>query len=101
MTTEANMDKLGKDLNELSSEAQEMVEAAAGETNERISELRNRLTSALDTAKTTYQKLQDKTVAGAKVADKAIRENPYQSIGIAAGAAFGLGLLIGVLAGRK
>lgn len=101
MTTEANMEKLGKDLNELSSEAREMVEATAGETSEKISELRNRLTSALDTAKMSYQKLQVKTVEGAKVADKAIRENPYQSIGIAAGTAFGLGLLIGVLAGRR
>ena len=101
MTTEAHMEKLGQDLNELSSEAREMVEAAAGETSERISQLRDRLTSALDTAKSTYQKLQEKTVAGAKVADKAIRGNPYQSIGIASGAAFGLGLLIGVLAGRR
>ena len=45
--------------------------------------------------------VEEKTVAGAKVADKTIREHPYESIGVAAGVAFGLGLLIGVLAGRK
>ena len=101
MTADANMEKLGKDLNDLSSDAEEMMEATAGETGERIRELRNRLSSALETAKTSYQKVQEKAVAGAKVADKTIREHPYQSIGIAAGAAFGLGLLIGVLAGRK
>ena len=101
MTTEANMDKLGKDLNELSSDADEMMQATAGQTGEKMRELRNRFSSALDTAKTTYHKVQEKTVASAKVADKTIREHPYQSIGIAAGVAFGLGLLIGVLAGRK
>jgi len=33
-------------------------------------------------------------IAGAKSADRVIREHPYQSVGIA----FGFGLLIGVLA---
>jgi ElaB/YqjD/DUF883 family membrane-anchored ribosome-binding protein len=64
-------------------------------------ELKDRLSSALDSAKTTYQRIQENTVAGAKVADKTIRQHPYESIGIAAGLAFGLGLLIGVLAGRR
>ena len=60
MTTEANMDKLGKDLNELSGDAKGMMQDTAGETSERMNELRNRLTSALDAAKITYQKLQEK-----------------------------------------
>ena len=33
----------------------------------------------------------------AKVADKTIREHPYESVGVA----FGVGLLIGVLVGRR
>jgi len=36
-------------------------------------------------------------VTGAKATDKVIREHPYESIGVA----FGVGLLIGVLATRK
>jgi ElaB/YqjD/DUF883 family membrane-anchored ribosome-binding protein len=64
-------------------------------------ELKDRLSSALDSAKTTYHRIQENTVAGAKVADKTIREHPYRSIGIAAGVAFGLGLLIGMLTGRR
>ena len=43
------------------------------------------------------RRLQEQTVAGAKATDRAIREHPYQSIGIA----FGVGLLIGVLVNRK
>lgn len=64
-------------------------------------EFKDRLSSALDSAKTAYHRIQVNTVAGAKVADKAIREHPYESIGVAAGLAFGLGLLIGVMAGRR
>lgn len=101
MTNEANMEKLGANLKELSSDAEAMLQATAGQTGERMGDLRRRLSSALDSAKTTYHRIQEKTVAGAKAADKTIREHPYESIGIAAGVAFGLGLLIGVLAGRK
>ncbi len=52
--------------------------------------------AAWDATKATYQQLQDKTVAGAKATDKAIRENPY----IALGCAFGAGLLLGVFLAR-
>ena len=60
-------------------------------------ELRAKLEAATEKAKVLYQKLQDKTVAAAKATDEAVREHPYQAIGIA----FGLGLLIGVLAMRR
>jgi ElaB/YqjD/DUF883 family membrane-anchored ribosome-binding protein len=59
--------------------------------------LRSRLSSALAAAKETCQRVEEKAVAGAKVADKTIREHPYESIGVA----FGVGLLIGVLVGRR
>ena len=47
-------------------------------------------------AKEVYQRLQEQTVAAAKATDKAVRENPYQALGIA----FGVGLLIGIVATR-
>ena len=101
MTRETNMEKLGTDLKELSQDAEEMLQATAGQTGEKITALRERLNDALEAAKETYHRVQEKTIAGAKVADKTIREHPYASISIAAGAAFGLGLLIGVLASRR
>lgn len=99
--TNENMEKLGTDLDELSRNAEAMLEATAGQTGEKLTALRNRLSSALKSARATYQKVEEKTIAGAKVADKTIREHPYESIGVAAGVAFGIGLLIGVLAGRR
>ena len=47
--------------------------------------------------KAMIQRAEEKAVERAKAADRVIRDHPYQTIGIA----FGLGLLIGVLARRK
>jgi ElaB/YqjD/DUF883 family membrane-anchored ribosome-binding protein len=60
-------------------------------------ELRARLEAATEKAKAVCRRLHDETLAAAKAADKAVREHPYESIGIA----FGVGLLIGVLAMRR
>ena len=51
----------------------------------------------VDDLKAVIQRAQEKAAERAKAADKLIRERPYQTIGLA----FGLGLLIGVLARRK
>jgi ElaB/YqjD/DUF883 family membrane-anchored ribosome-binding protein len=59
-------------------------------------ELRAKLEAATEKAKVLYQRLQDKTTAAAKATDEAVREHPYQAIGVA----FGVGVLIGVLAAR-
>lgn len=97
MTNEANMGKLVDDLRVLSHDAEAMLRETAGQTGEKVMELRGRLAASLESAKATYRRLEEKAVAGAKVADKTIREHPYESIG----AAFGVGLLIGVLVGRR
>ena len=97
MTNEANMEKLMADLKTVTHDAEAILQATAGQAGEKMSELRHRLSSALESAKATCHRLEEKAVAGAKVADKTIREHPYESIGVA----FGVGLLIGVLVGRR
>jgi ElaB/YqjD/DUF883 family membrane-anchored ribosome-binding protein len=47
--------------------------------------------------RTLIDRAQEKAVERAKAADRIVRDHPYQTIGLA----FGLGLLIGVLARRK
>lgn len=44
-----------------------------------------------------YSTARKRFVAGAKYPDTTIRENPYQALAVAAG----LGLLVGVLLGRR
>jgi ElaB/YqjD/DUF883 family membrane-anchored ribosome-binding protein len=51
----------------------------------------------VDDLKAVIQRAEEKAVERAKAADRVIRDHPYQTIGIA----FGLGLLIGIIARRK
>ncbi len=72
------------------------MEATKRTTNEEA-DLRAKLEAATEKIKALCHKLQDKTVTAAKATDEAVREHPYQAIGIA----FGVGVLIGVLAGWR
>jgi ElaB/YqjD/DUF883 family membrane-anchored ribosome-binding protein len=47
--------------------------------------------------KAIIQRAEEKAVERAKAADRVVRDHPYQTVGLA----FGLGLLIGILARRK
>jgi ElaB/YqjD/DUF883 family membrane-anchored ribosome-binding protein len=85
------------DLGAAVREGEEMLSAAAGETGEKGRALRAKLETAVEKAKALYERLEEKTIAAAKVADQTVREHPYQAIGIA----FGVGVLIGVLAARS
>lgn len=97
MTTQDANQRLATDLKVVMRDAEDLLKATAGEAGEKVKEVRGRLSSALESAKATCENLQDKTVQAAKATDYAIREHPYESIGIA----FGVGLLIGVLVGRR
>ena len=65
-------------------------------TNEETG-IRAKLEGGIEKAKDACERLQQKTAAAAKTADKAVRAHLYQAIGIA----FGLTLLVGVLAVRS
>ena len=95
-TSEANQ-RLAGDLKMVMRDAEDLLKATAGQAGEKVHDIRDRLGRALESAKTTCQHLGDKTVEAAKATDKVIREHPYESIG----AAFGIGLLIGVLVARR
>ena len=94
---ELNTDKLVTDLKRIVSESEELLHATKDAVGEKAQEVRKRLTDALDTAKRTCLRLEEKALDSAKAVDRTIREHPYQSIGVA----FGVGLLIGVLVTRK
>lgn len=91
-----NTNRIVADLKVLARDAEDLLEATAGDVTDKAKEARTRLRKALAVAKDTCGDLQEKALDGAKATDKVIREHPYQSIGVA----FGVGLLIGVLALR-
>ncbi len=97
MTRYETPDALRHDSRTLAADARALLEATANIADEAVTDARQRLSDALDNSKDLYNRLQDRAVQGAKVADKTIRENPYQSIGVA----FGIGALLGFLLARK
>src|SRR2546421_2063503 len=94
---ERSTERLLQDLKTVVQDGEELLRAGAQELGEKGLAAREKLTAALEAAKETRRRIEERAVAGAKATDRLIRENPYQSIGIA----FGVGLLIGVLANRK
>ncbi|MCI0747636.1 MAG: hypothetical protein L0Y58_19705 [Verrucomicrobia subdivision 3 bacterium] len=94
MKTEAHVESIVKDLKHLGRDAEDLVKATAGDLSDKAREARSRLVSALEAARQSCSELQEKARNGARATDKLIRHNPYQTAGIA----FGIGLLIGVLA---
>lgn len=97
MTAHEANQQLLEDLKKVMHDAEALLKATAGDAGEKIKDVRNRLATALESAKDTCERLQDQTIQAAQSADRIIREHPYETIGVA----FSLGLLIGVLAGRR
>ena len=94
--SEAN-GRLAADVRLLVRDSEELLKATAGEAGEKIKEVRNRLSKAVESAKATYEKIEGTAVEQAKAADEVIRDHPYESIGIA----LGVGVLIGILVARR
>ena len=95
--SEINTDRLVSDLKTVTRDAEELLKTVSGDRANGSHEMRVRLSSAIESAKATYRRMEEKAVAGAKATDKVIRQHPYESLGVS----FGLGLLVGVLVTRK
>src|SRR5271166_4838455 len=85
------------DMGTLAEDARALMAATADVAGEKVGQARKRLAGALDRAKEIADRVREKAVEGAKAADEAVREHPYQALGIA----FGVGALIGFLAARR
>ena len=100
MEKESNSDRSEKALHDLGAavrEGEDLLKKTSGDLGEESRNLRAKLQAAIDKAKAAYERLEEKTVAAAKATDKAVHEHPYHAMGLA----FGVGLLIGVLATRS
>jgi ElaB/YqjD/DUF883 family membrane-anchored ribosome-binding protein len=85
-------------LQTLVTEAEAMIAGSSTEHSaDAFDSLRSRFSAAQERFTDAYAGARKKVIAGAKYTDETIRANPYQSLAIAAG----VGLLIGVLAGRR
>jgi ElaB/YqjD/DUF883 family membrane-anchored ribosome-binding protein len=94
---EESTERLLRDLQNVVRDGEELLRAGVQDLSEKGVAARERLAAALEVAKETRRRLEERAIAGAKATDKLLREYPYQSLG----AAFGMGLLIGVLVNRR
>jgi ElaB/YqjD/DUF883 family membrane-anchored ribosome-binding protein len=97
----AARERVLKDLRTLATDAEALIRATAHDVSEKAKDARERLSTTIEKARSSYEVLQaqglDKAKAAARKADDAVRQHPYESVGIA----FGAGLLVGVLMGRR
>lgn len=87
----------GNDMGTLAEDARALMAATADVAGEKVGEARKRLAAALERGKEIYGRVRKKTVEGAKAADEAVHEHPYEAIGVA----FGVGVLLGYLVVRR
>ena len=79
------------EISTLAENATALMNATADVAGEKVEETRRRLLVTLENMKAVSDRVRGKAIEGVKAADKAIRENPYQSLGIA----LGVGALFG------
>ena len=89
------------DIGQLAEHAHALMAATADVAGEKVGEARKRLAAALERAKEIGGCVRDKAVAGAKVVDQTVRENPYQAIAIGVGVGAILGFLLARRCSRK
>ena len=85
------------DLGQLAEDAQGLMAATADATGEKVADARKRLAAALERGKEIYGRAREKVVEGAKAADEAVHEHPYQAIAIGVG----VGAILGYILARR
>lgn len=94
-----NKDKLVADLKVVIADAEELLRATAGQAGEKVSALREKIQDNLARARASLADAQAAMVDKAKevghATDEYVRDNPWKSVGIAAGVGFVIGLLVG------
>jgi ElaB/YqjD/DUF883 family membrane-anchored ribosome-binding protein len=101
MAKTMSADQLMKDLNTVIRDAESLLKATAAQTGEKIQEARSRAEDSVRHAKERLSEVEDEALKRAKEiaeeGEKYVRHNPWQAVGIAAG----VGLVIGMLIGRR
>lgn len=94
-------DKLVQDLRVVVGDAEDLLKATANQTGERVQQLRARTEESLRGVREHLQQAGEKVNAHVKDAasemNQQVHQHPWTAVGIAAG----LGLVVGILLGRK
>ncbi|HEY0939215.1 MAG TPA: DUF883 family protein [Steroidobacter sp.] len=98
---EVNTDQLVADLKTVMEDAEALLKATSTLTGEKIQEVRTRAEESLRQAKVRLSAVEEEAMRRARevahATDEYVHENPWQSVGIAAG----IGLVVGLLLARR
>ena len=98
---EAATQKLKQDLQTLVADAEELLKATASQTGERIEKARARADESMRAAQARLREAGASAAARARAAalgvNGHVHENPWSAVGLAAG----VGIVLGILIGRK
>jgi ElaB/YqjD/DUF883 family membrane-anchored ribosome-binding protein len=99
--SEANVDRLVDDLRRVMHDVEGLIGATANAASDTISAARARaektLLSARDHLRTVEGTVSESAEEAVEEADRYVRKNPWAAVGIAAA----VGLLIGIMVGRR
>lgn len=98
-STHPTRDKLVADFKVVVADAEELLRLTANQAGDKAAELRARVQDHLQSARVKLAEaeaaLVERTKAVAHATDDFVHDNPWRSIGVAAGIGFIIGLLIG------
>jgi len=97
--SDVTKDKLIADVRLVIADTEELLRATAGQAGDKIADIRARTQERLAAAKIKLAEAEavvvDKAKQAGRAADDYVHDNPWRSVGVAAGFGFIIGLLIG------
>ena len=100
-TSVSFQEQVVSDIKSAISDAEEMLSATADQAGDKVARLRERIKTRLADAKVRLMDAEEllvaKTKAAARATDEYVHESPWTAVGVAAG----VGLLVGLIIGRR
>lgn len=100
-SSEVTTDRLVEDLKTVMQDAEALLKATSAQTGEKIQEVRARAEESLRQARVRLTAVEEEALRRAReladATEEYVRDNPWQSVGIAAG----VGLVLGILISRR
>lgn len=99
--TAVTKEKLTQDLKIVIADAEELLRATASQAGEKVAVAREKIQESLRRAKVKLAEAEDvmidKTKQAARATDEYVHDHPWRAVGVAAG----IGLIVGLLIGRR
>ena len=99
--TAVTKEKLAQDLKIVIADAEDLLRATASQAGEKVSAAREKIQDSLRHAKVKLAEVEevliDKGKQAARATDEYVHDHPWKAVGIAAG----IGLIVGLLIGRR